>query len=366
MTHALFQPHDLRHLRLNNRLIMAPMTRCRATPAGVPTPLMTDYYVQRASAGLIITEGVPVAANGHGYLWTPGLYHDEQEQAWSRLVEAVHRAGGKIFPQLWHVGRVSHVSLQPQGGAPVGPTSTPGHDIQCFGLDTQGQPAYVPASPPRALETAELQSLIQAYRQAAQRALRAGFDGVELHGANGYLLDQFLNSRINTRADLYGGSTVENRCRLLLEVFDAVSQEWGAERVGVRISPNGRHNDIPEDPCLLETFAYLASALNERNAGYLHVNDQRPAGKAVISVEVQRLLRERFRGPMIHCGGFDEARARSTLDSGLADWIGFGVPFIANPDLPARLEHGWPLNEVNRDTFYGGGPRGYTDYPRYR
>jgi 2,4-dienoyl-CoA reductase-like NADH-dependent reductase (Old Yellow Enzyme family) len=365
MTQKLFAPFNLNDLQLKNRTVMAPMTRCRAGEGDVPTPLMARYYAQRASAGLIITEGVPVSPQGRGYLWTPGIYTPEQVAGWKQVTRAIHDAGGAVFAQLWHVGRVSHTTLQPEGGAPEGPTDEQPEGATCFAYDEQGNPASVPTSKPQALDLAGIARVRDAFVQAARNAREAGMDGVEVHGANGYLFDEFLNSVLNTRSDEYGGS-VENRCRFLLEVVDAVGEAIGMGRTGVRISPNGRFNAIPEDPEMEATFLHLAAELDRRGVAYLHINDQATFGMPAIPEGLIPKLRAAFSGPIILCGGYDAARAQAALEDGLADLIGFGVPFIANPDLPARLENGWPLNEPDRDTFYGGGEQGYTDYPFYK
>lgn len=364
MSHSLFEPYDLKGLSLKNRIVMAPMTRCRAGEGDVPTGLMAEYYAQRASAGLIVTEGVPVSPQGRGYLWTPGIYTAEQVAGWSEIARAVHGAGGRLFAQIWHVGRVSHHSLQPGGGAPEAPTDIQAEGAMCFGYDDTGNPGYVPTSQPVALDAGGIQRVRDAFAQAASNAHAAGLDGVEIHGANGYLFDEFLNSVINTRTDGYGGSP-EKRCRFLLEVVDAVAAAIGADRTGVRISPNGRFNAIPEDPEMEATFLHLAGELDRRGIAYLHVNDQATFGMPSIPEGLLPKLRAAFRGPIILCGGYDAGRARRAIDEGLADLVAFGIPFIANPDLPARLQHGWPLNEAQRESFYGGGAAGYTDYPVY-
>ncbi len=362
MPHALFQPYDLHGLRLANRTLMAPMTRCRAGEGDAPTPLMMEYYAQRASAGLIVTEGVPISHRGRGYLATPGIYTPEQIAGWTRIADAVHAAGGKIFVQIWHVGRISHTSLQPDGAAPQAPTDQTAEGSACFAFDETGKPNYVTPSKPEALSAEGIAQIITDFAQAAQNARTAGLDGVELHGANGYLFDEFLNAKVNTRTDGYGGSP-EGRCKLLLETVDAVAAQIGADRVGVRISPYGQFNSMPEDPETENTFLYLASELDRRGIAYLHVNDQRTFGLPAIPDAFLPKLRAAFKGAIVLCGGYDRDRAEQALDAGLADLIGFGIPFLANPDLPARLENNHPLNAPNRDTFYGGGAAGYTDYP---
>jgi len=365
MTHKLFESYKLKSLPLKNRIVMAPMTRCRSGDGDTPTPLMAEYYAQRASAGLIITEGTPVSPSASGYLWTPGIYTTKQIAGWSQVTKATHDAGGRIFAQIWHVGRISHQSLQPDNSAPEGPTDEQPEDAVCFAYDESGNPGNVPVSRPRALDIDGIARIRQAFVQAAHNALKAGMDGVEIHGANGYLFDEFLNSVVNTRNDTYGGS-VENRCRLLLETVDAVTDAIGVEKTGVRISPNGRFNAMPEDPDMETTFLYLAQELDRRGIAYLHINDQSTFGMPAIPDDLIQKIRAAFHGPIILCGGYDADRAQAAIDEGIAELIAFGVAYLANPDLPARLENGWPLNEANQDTFYGGGEIGYTDYPIYQ
>ncbi|MCU7836561.1 MAG: alkene reductase [gamma proteobacterium symbiont of Taylorina sp.] len=364
MRHKLFEPFTLGSVSLKNRTVMAPMTRCRSGEGDTPTPLMATYYSQRATAGLILTEGTPVSPKARGYLWTPGIYTQEQIEGWKRVSEAVHNAGGQLFMQIWHVGRISHQSLQPDSAAPEGPTNELSNATVCFAYDEQENPGNVPTTQPKAIDAEDIQRIKQEFVQAALNARQSGIDGVEIHGANGYLFDEFLNSIINTRQDGYGDS-IENRCHFLLEVVDAVSDAIGADRTGVRISPNGRFNDIPEDPQMEATFIYLSRELNQREIAFLHINDQGTFGLPSIPEGLIPKIRYVFSGPIILCGGYDAERAKDAIDQGIADLVAFGVPFIANPDLPARLEHGWSLNEADRDTFYGGEEQGYTDYPFY-
>ncbi len=364
MTESLFSPFELGPYRLSNRIVMAPMTRSRAEqPGNIPSRLNAIYYAQRASAGLIVTEGAQISPQGQGYPWTPGIHTAEQIEGWRTVADEVHAAGGHLFLQLWHVGRISHPSFQPKGELPVAPSAiTPAGEA--FVLNEQGQPAMVPFVTPRALELSELPEIINQYVQASKNALSAGIDGVEIHAANGYLLDQFISSGTNQRNDAYGGS-IENRIRLLLEVTDAVSRVCGAERVGVRISPFGTFNDMSdEDPEAL--FEAIADALSSRGLGYLHIVDPTFDGEASIRSRGQQLmtsLRHRFAGTLILCGGYDRSRADTALKEGRADLIGFGRPFISNPDLPMRLETGAPLTAPDPTLFYGGGIQGYVDYP---
>lgn len=364
MPHKLFQSYELKNLTLKNRIVMAPMTRCRAPENGVPTQLMAEYYTQRATSGLIITEGVPVSEKGRGYLWTPGIYSPEQVTGWKNIAQSVHQANAIIFTQIWHVGRISHTSIQPDNSAPEGPTdATP--EASCFAYDENGNPGNVPTSTPQALDSEGLIRIKGQFVQAARNARGAGIDGVEIHGANGYLFDEFLNSVVNTREDNYGGSP-ENRCRLLLETVDAVSDAIGAERTGVRISPNGRFNGMPEDPEMEATFVYLAKELDQRGIAYLHVNDQATFGMPAIPEGLIPKIRDAFQGTLILCGGYDAEKAQQAIDQGLADLVAFGALYISNPDLAARLENGWPLQQPDMDTFYGGAEAGYTDYPFYQ
>lgn len=365
MESKLFENYELGNLDIKNRLVMAPMTRCRSGDSGVPTDLTSEYYAQRATAGLIVTEGVPVSQEGMGYLWTPRIDGAEHVAGWSKVANAVHKAEGIIFMQIWHVGRVSHTSLQPDNASPLGPTDELPEEAVCFAYHDNGQPGYVSTSKPQALDEEGLERIKGEFVQAARNARQAGFDGVEVHGANGYLFDQFLNSVVNTRTDDYGGS-VENRCRFLLDVVKAIGEEIGFARTGVRISPNGRFNDMPEDPEMEETFVYLAKKLHKMGIVFLHINDQTTFDLPGIPEGMIEKLREVFPGTIILCGGYDAERADQAIESGMADLVAFGVPYIANPDLPARLQNGWPLNEADRETFYGGAEKGYTDYPVYQ
>ncbi len=351
----LLSPLTLGQLELPNRVVMAPLTRSRAgQPGDVPTPLNVEYYRQRASAGLIISEGSQITPQGQGYSLTPGIYSEAQVAGWRAVTEAVHAAGGRIFMQLWHVGRISHHLLQPEAGAPVAPSAIRA-ESQSFVISAEGA-TLVPCDTPRALGSDELPQLVADYRAAAERAQAAGFDGVEIHAANGYLLHQFLATGSNQRDDAYGGS-LERRARLLLEVVDAVSAVWGAGRVGVRLSPFGPFNDISDSEAQPMAF-YLAEALAARQIAYLHINEQ-----VALSDELRHGVRQRFGGAIIVAGSYDAPRAEAILASGLADAVAFGRPYIANPDLVARLAAEAPWNLPDESTFYGGGAQGYTDYP---
>ena len=351
---TLHTPFHLGDLALPNRVLMAPMTRSRAGEGDVVAALTAEYYAQRASAGLIITEATQVCPEGKGYVATPGLYSPAQGEGWRQVGEAVHAAGGRIYAQLWHVGRISHTSFQPDGAAPVAPSAitAPGQTFTAQG------PA--PFSAPRALETEEIAGVVAQFAHGARVAKDVGFDGIELHAANGYLIDQFLRDGTNHRTDRYGG-TLENRLRFLLEVVDAVGAVFPLSRVGVRISPGGGFNGMSDsDPAGLA--AATAAALRDRGVGYLHAIDA-VAGQMAGPQRFAPLFRANFPGTIILNGGFDAASAESALSSGLADLIAFGVPFLANPDLPRRLAAGAPLNAPDYGSFYGGGAKGYTDYP---
>lgn len=340
---------------LRNRMVMAPMTRNRAGEGDAPTPLNATYYEQRSSAGLIVTEGSQVAPEGLGYPSTPGIYSDLQVEGWRRVTDAVHAKGGRIFLQLWHVGRVSDPTLQPGGALPVAPSALP---IQG---NYRGSTGTWPYATPRALELDEIPGVVKQFEDGARRALEAGFDGVEIHGANGYLIDQFLRDGTNHRTDAYGGP-VESRARFLLEVTEAVAGVWGADRVGVRLSPTGTYNDMSDsDP--LATFGYAAGALGRFGLGYLHAVLPGAWDRSTPEHEVARVLRERFGGRFMLNGGFDRETGNAVISEGLADLVSFGSLFLANPDLPERFAEGAPLNPPDRTTFYGGTEKGYIDYP---
>ncbi len=351
----LFTPLDIGPLKLPNRVIMAPLTRSRAGPGNVPHALNALYYAQRASAGLIVTEATQVAPEGQGYIFTPGIHSDEQIEGWSRVTGAVHAAGGRIFLQLWHVGRISHPVFQPDGKLPVGPSAIQPKGVTAFTLEG---PKEIPT--PRALATEEIPGVVAKYAQGATNALAAGFDGVEVHGANGYLIDQFLRDGSNKRTDAYGGP-IENRVRFLLEVVDAVAAVAGASRTGLRISPQNPFNDMSDsDPQAL--FNHVAKSLSGKGLAYLHVVEGSQDGTATPPFDYASIKRL-FGGPLIANSGFDKARAEAVIAEGRADAIAFGKPFIANPDLVARLYLDAPLNTADAATFYGGGDKGYTDYP---
>jgi len=355
MTTDLFSPLKLGRLELPNRIVMAPLTRNRAGAGNVPQPINVTYYCQRASAGLIITEATPISLMGHGYPATPGIHSAEQIAGWKRVTDAVHAKGGRMFLQLWHVGRVSHPSLLPDSAQPVAPSA-----IKPAGqaFTYQGLQDFVT---PRALATDEIAGVIEDYRNAAKNALEAGFDGVEIHAANGYLLDQFLRDGSNQRTDQHGGSIV-NRTRLLLEVTAAVCKVWGAERVGVRISPINPFNDM-HDSHPQALFNQVAESLNPFGLAYLHVVEAAIGEAGVLPPFDFAELRRCFHGNYMANGGYDKARANAAIAQGRADCVAFGVPYIANPDLVERFRIDAPLNAADQSTFYGGGEQGYTDYP---
>lgn len=345
---------------------MAPLTRSRAGQGDAPRDLSAEYYEQRATAGLIVSEATQVSKQGQGYLWTPGIYTSAQVEGWKKVVRAVHNRDSKIFLQLWHVGRVSHTTLQPDGKAPISSTDKAAENTYSFAYDEAGNPGNVPASKPRIATIDELRTVVSDYQQAGRRAKEADFDGCEVHGANGYLFDQFLNSAVNERTDEYGNQSKETRTRLLLEAFDAVARTFGPERVGVRIAPFGSFGGMKPDPNARETFLYLAEQLRARNAAYIHVvRGSQFDTQPVVPEEFLRQLKNVFERTLIVTGGLNKESAERLLQQGLTDLVGFGTLYISNPDLPERLQNGWPLAPGDQSTFYGGGAKGYTDYPTY-
>ncbi|WP_024301615.1 N-ethylmaleimide reductase [Pseudogulbenkiania sp. MAI-1] len=357
----LLTPLRLGAVTLNNRVLMAPLTRLRnLEPGDVPGPHAAEYYRQRAGAGLIINEGTHISPTAKGYAGAPGIYSEEQVRAWRQVTDTVHAEGGKIAIQLWHTGRISHHVLQPNGEAPVAPSAIKA-DSNTNVRDDNGQLIRVPTTEPRALETAEVEDLLEDFRRATDNARRAGFDLVEIHAAHGYLLDQFLSPAANVRTDQYGGS-VENRARLVLEVLDAVIGEWDAEHVGIRLSPLGVFNGLSETD-QQEMALYLIGAIAQRKIAYLHLSEPDWAGGPKWPDEFRRAVRQAYPHPIVAAGGYTVGKAEELLHAGLIDAVAFGRPFIANPDLPARFAKGAALNEPQPATFYGGGAEGYTDYP---
>ncbi len=361
---TLFDPIRIGDIDLATRVVMAPLTRSRAKGT-VPNDLMRQYYEQRADpstgAGLIISEASQISPEGQGYLDTPGIYSEEQVQGWRRITDAVHAKGGRIVIQLWHVGRISHTSLQPGGQPPVSSTA------RASGSKTYNAEGFVDCSTPRALRSEEMPRIVEDYRRAAANAIRAGFDGVEVHGANGYLIDQFLRDSINDRSDAYGGS-IENRARLLVEVMTAVSKEIGGGRTGVRLSPITPVNGAAQDSNAAALFDHIMRHLAPLNLAYIHVIEGQTGGardltdKGVAPFDYAA-MRAHFKGAWMVNNGYSLQMAQDTLAKGEADLIAFGRPFIANPDLGRRLLEGAPLNELVRETLYSPGPAGYTDYP---
>ena len=364
----LFSPLKVGPYQLKHRLAMAPLTRMRAAkPSLAPRPLNAQYYAQRTTpGGLIIAEASPVIATGFGSPGVPGIYTELQIEGWREVVDAVHAKGGTIFLQLWHVGRVSHSSFQPGGVLPVAPSAVPiPPELKTMTADGK----VVPYETPRALETNEIPGIVAAFKQAARNAMQAGFDGVEIHGANGYLIEQFLQSRTNLRTDRYGGG-IENRTRLLMEITQAAIEVWGANRVGVRLSPYGVANGSGE-PNPMPLYSHAIQSLNTLGLAYLHFIEPRSSGAGRAEVNHQNvpsamvLFRPIWDGVLISAGGFTGEAADAAIAAGHANAIAFGRIFISNPDLPRRLRHGFPLTPYNRATFYGGEEKGYTDYPVY-
>ncbi|MFJ4145234.1 alkene reductase [Pseudomonas sp. NPDC089734] len=372
---SLFEPFDLSGTLLTNRIVMAPMTRARA-PRDIADEQTALYYTQRATAGLIVTEGTPISREGQGYLFNPGIYSAEQIAGWKLTTDSVHAVGGHIFAQLWHVGRISHPSIQEGGKTPVSPSSMQARGAKAYGYNEEGKPDQVTPPAPRQLTTDEVERIVQDFAQAAANAIEAGFDGIEIHGANGYLHEQFLNPLVNDRTDRYSATTLENRLRFTLEVIDAVVQRIGAKRVGIRISPYGQLFDMPLHDRIDETYTALAKAIGERGLAYVHLMNQSNFER--LDKQLQGGIDDNFfslmrdiKGYMrdtalILAGGMNRERAEQMIAEGLIDLVGIGVDFISNPDLVARMKNDWPLTPADRGTFYGGDARGYIDYSPYR
>ncbi|MNV05523.1 N-ethylmaleimide reductase [compost metagenome] len=353
----LFTPVTMGAMELANRIVMAPVTRSRYAEDGIPNELHAEYYAQRASAGLIVAEATNISAQGRGYAATPGIWSDEQVAGWKEATDAVHAAGGKIVSQLWHVGRFSSVELQPDGAAPVAPSA-----IKAEG-DTYTVNGFVPVSMPRALETDEIPGIIEQYKRAAENAKRAGFDGVEVHSANSYLLDQFLRDSTNHRTDQYGGS-IENRARLTLEVTEEIVKIWGNERVGIRLSPvTPDAGNTPPDSNVMAMYGYLIQQLNKFDLAYLHFVEGATATSREVPAGVDMdALSAQFTGPFIGNNNYDLEMAIERRAQGTIDAVAFGRLFISNPDLVERLRRGAELTIAPRESFYGGGAKGYTDW----
>ena len=364
-----FTPTQLGHHTLKNRIVLPPLTRQRSTqPGNVANELMAQYYSQRAGAGFLVTEGTQIEPRGQGYAWTPGIYTPEQIAGWRKVTEAVHAEGGVIFAQLWHVGRVSHTALQPNGAAPVSASAIAADQVSVFIETAPGAGELVKPSVPRALTTDEVQELVQLYIQAARNAIEAGFDGIELHCANGYLVNQFISAHSNHREDQYGGS-LDNRLRFLREIVAGVAECIGKEKVGVRFAPLFTSTDeartylglVEEDPHT--TYIEAIKVLENAGIAYLSIAEADWDNAPAMPEAFRRDVRSTFSGAIMYAGRYTSQSGAALLDSGLADLVAFGRPFIANPDLPARIANDWPLNPINPATVYGGTAEGYVDYP---
>lgn len=363
MSISLFEPVKVGRYTLANRMVMPPMTRSRAAqPGNEANELMAAYYAQRASAGLIVGEGTQISALGQGYAWTPGIYTDAQIVGWKKVTDAVHAQNGVIFAQLWHVGRVTHPA-NIGGEQPISASAIKADNVRVFIDNGTDAPGFVDVVEPRAMTKDDIKMVIGQYAQAAKNAMTAGFDGIELHGANGYLVNQFIDSESNARTDEYGGA-LENRLRFLDEVVAALVDAIGADRVGVRLAPlttlNGTVDAHPE-----ETYTAAARLLDQHNIAYLHIAEVDWDDAPETPKSFKQTLRKAFKGTLIYAGRYTAEKAQETLDEGLADMIGFGRPFIANPDLPTRLQHNYPLTAHDPETLFGGAERGLTDYPVY-
>lgn len=370
-TKTLFTPLQMGDLTLRNRIVLPPLTRCRSEqPGNVPGKMMVDYYRQRASAGLMVTEGTQIEPRGQGYAWTPGIHSAEQIAGWKKVTEAVHQEGGTLFCQLWHVGRVSHSALQPNQQPPVAPSAVAATGVRVFIETGPGEGILTAPETPRELSTAEVKEIVGLYRQAAENAKEAGFDGVELHAANGYLINQFISEHTNFRTDEYGGS-LTNRLRFLQEIVAAVSGVFGSHRVGVRFAPLFASTSeervylglVESDPHA--TYIMAAQLLDSLEIGYLSIAEADWDNSPELPEDFRQALRTAYRGPIIYSGRYTQKKAERVLAEGWGDLFGFGRTFIANPDLPERLRQGYPLNAVDAASLYGGTRKGYTDYPFY-
>ncbi|MDR7370269.1 alkene reductase [Flavobacterium aquidurense] len=360
----IFEPVNLGFLKLKNRISMAPMTRARNAD-GIPNNDNAVYYSQRAGAGLIITEGTAISETSKGVLYIPGLYTPIQVEGWKKVTKAVHEKGSTIFAQLWHVGRVSHLSNQPGGIAPVGPSDIQAISSFAWGYDENGKEGPVISSKPRALSTNEVKDVINDFVLAAKNAIKAGFDGVELHGANGYLIEQFLNPFVNNRTDEYGGN-IEKRSKFLLEVVDAVIEAVGNDKAAIRLTPYGGLGDLPHYDEIEATYQYLANELTKRSVAYVHLMDQQSKGSHALPDGFLERFRSWYDGVIILAGSMTKEKSEKLINAGTIDIAGFGEPFISNPDLVARLENNWELTPPDRNLYYGLGNHGYTDWETYK
>jgi N-ethylmaleimide reductase len=353
----LFAPAKVGSISLKNSIVMAPMTRCRAL-GNIPNDLMMEYYGQRASAGLIITEGTSPSPNGLGYARIPGIFNKQQVEGWKKITDAVHNKGGKIIIQLMHTGRISHILNMPEGAKIVAPSAVKATG-QMYTDEKQLQDFPIP----KEMSLEEIASTKAEFVSAAKNAIEAGFDGVELHGANGYLLEQFLSPISNIRKDNYGGN-IENRCRFVIEVATAVAEAIGKDKTGIRLSPYGVASDMPHYPEIDATYKYLSEQLNKIDIAFIHLVDHSAMGAPPVPAEMKKMIRQNFKNTIIQCGGFDKTKAEAAIESGLTDLIAFGRPFINNPDLVETLKNNWSLsNDLKMDLFYSADEKGYTDYP---
>lgn len=360
----IFEPAVIGSLQIKNRISMAPMTRAR-NEDGIPNEKNALYYAQRSGAGLIITEGTAISETAKGVLYIPGLYLPAHIEGWKKVTKAVHEKGSTIFSQLWHVGRVSHTSNQPDGSAPVGPSDIQAQNTSAYGYDENGNVGFVPASKPRALSTHEVKKVAEDFVYAAQNAIASGFDGVEIHGANGYLIEQFLNPFVNNRTDEYGGN-IENRSRFLLETVDATIEAIGKNKVGVRLTPYGGLGDLLHYEEIEATYKYIADELAKREIAYIHLMDQESKGSHALPNGFIERFRSWYKGTIILAGSMTKATAEKLINAGTIDIAGFGELFISNPDLVERLQNDWELTPPNRDLYYGLGAHGYTDWENYK
>ncbi|MEZ9758337.1 alkene reductase [Vibrio breoganii] len=364
MTNALFQPIQLGPLSLKNRIVMPPMTRSRASqPGNIANDMMAQYYAQRAEAGLIVAEGTQISALGQGYAWTPGIYTETQIAGWKKVTDAVHANDGKIFAQLWHVGRVTHPD-NIGGEQPISSSGLKAENVKVFIDNGTDAPGFVDVVEPREMTKADIEMVVEQYRQAALNAIEAGFDGIELHAANGYLINQFIDSEANNRTDAYGGS-IENRLRFLSEVVTAMSEAIGCDRVGVRLAPftslNGTVDATP-----VETYVAAAALLDKLNVVYVHIAEVDWEDAPETPKQFKTAVREAYKGVLIYAGRYDAEKGAEAIEENTTDMVGFGRPFISNPDLPNRIKKGYPLASHNPETLFGGAEQGLTDYPVYQ